>query len=365
MSHNQEDDDGVLISEEGWSEIGHQCKPIQQFFDDEKLTEIVINRPGEVRTEGRDGWKTYQIDECNLHWCMDLAKLIANDTKQSISEAAPILSARFPTGERVQVVIAPAVTKGTVSFTIRKPSTLVMTFDEFVEQGYFENTVHSQSIVLSEEERGRLERDLPPLKKELLSLLREKKYKQFFQLGIKEKENVLLSGSTGAGKTTFANALLSFIPKHERLITAEDTAEIRLPEDQNVVNMFYSKGGQGQAKVTPKDIFECNLRQRPDRVLPAELRGDEAYFFIQNVLNSGHPGTISTIHSNSAKLAFLRLSLMIKTSPEGSGLLRQDILEMLYMLIDVVIQISRDVETGKRQITEIYYDPAFARKQMG
>lgn len=354
-----------LVSEEAFSAIRHQLKPIQKFLDDEDLTEIVINRPQEVLTEGRKGWEKYQIEEVTLKWCNDLAKLIANDTKQAIGAQQPILSARLPTGERVQIVLAPAVLQGTASYTIRKPSLLVMSFQEFVDQGYFEKTRLEQSSQLSKEERAEIEGTLPEIEQELLDLLRKKKFGEFFKLSIEEKKNTLLSGSTGAGKTTFANALLDFIPKHERIITAEDVPEIRLPDDQNVVRMFYSKDGQGLAKVTPKQIFESNLRQRPDRVLPAELRGDEAYFFIQNVLNSGHPGTISTIHSNSAKLAFLRLSLMIKTSPEGAGLLRSDILEMLYMLIDVVIQITRDSASRKRQISEIYYDPAFARKQMG
>lgn len=349
--------------EKVWSTVGNQLKPLQRFLDDPDLTEIVINRPGEVRTEGRNGWTVYEIPEVTLTWCINLASVIANDTEQSISEQTPILSARLPTGERVQAVRAPAVKQGTVSFTIRKPGQLVMTFDEFVEQGYFERTRLEQSSLLSKENRKEIEAELPELDRELLDLLRNKKFKEFFKLSIEERKNILLSGSTGSGKTTFANALLAFIPKDERIITAEDVPEIRLPEDMNVVNMFYSKGGQGLAKVTPKDIFESNLRQRPDRVLPAELRGDEAYFFIQNVLNSGHPGTLSTIHSNSSKLAFTRLSLMIKTSQEGAGLLRTDILEMLYMLIDVVIQITR--RAGKRQISEIYYDPAFARKQMG
>ena len=127
---------------------------------------------------------------------------------------------------------------------------------------------------------------------------------------------------------------------------------------------MYAKDNKGVAKVTPKQIFEGNLRQRPDRVLPAELRGDEAFFFIQNVINSGHPGTITTGHANRAKLMFMRLSLMIKASPEGAGISREDILDMLYALIDVVVQMTR-TPSGQRIVSEIYFDPAFAAKQLG
>lgn len=361
LSHNNIEVSGTNIQE--FSEIGHQLAPLRRFLDDVNLTEIVINRPGEVRTEGRNGWTTYQVPECNLKWCINLAKLIANDSSQSIKEATPALSAALPTGERVQIMLAPAVTPGTVSFTIRKPSLVVISFEEFVKQGYFDNTIIQQSVLLTKEERSELEAGLPELDKELLHLLRNRNFLEFFKLGISEKKSTLLSGSTGAGKSTFANALMEFLPTEERILTAENAPEARLPADQNAVHLFYSKDGQGKSKLTPKQIFESTLWMRPDRVLPAELRGDEAYFFIQNVLNSGHPGTITTLHANSAKLAFLRLSLMIKTSPEGAGLLRSDILEMLYMLIDVVAQITK--RGGKREISEIYYDPAFARKQMG
>ncbi|MDR9030560.1 Type IV secretion system protein VirB11 [Burkholderia multivorans] len=133
--------------------------------------------------------------------------------------------------------------------------------------------------------------------------------------------------------------------------------------------MVYSRDNRGLAKLTPKQMFESALRMRPDRILPAELRGEEAYFFFQNVVNSGHPGPLTTVHANTSKLAFRRLANMIQSSEEGRGLEQSVILEMLYSLVDIVIQTDRvqvdESGENRKVVTEIYFDPAFARKQMG
>lgn len=337
--------------------------PLQRFLDDETVTEIVINRPGEVLTEGQGGWSTHEVPDATYAWCLDIAHLVANRASDSISEEMPLLSAQLPGGERLQVVIPPTVPTGTVSLTIRRPATSAMTLEQIFESGAFERTRPVQSLRLAAAEREELESGLPDIDKNLLSLFRAQKWKEFFNLAIVRRKNLIVSGRTGSGKTTLGNALVSLIPSHERLITVEDVREMRL-HHENSVSMIYTKDARGVAKVTPKQIFEANLRMRPDRVLPAELRGDEAFFFIQNVINSGHPGTISTLHANSSKLAFMRLSLMIKASPEGSGISREDILEMLYALIDVVVQME-PTETGQRVVSEIYFDPAFAQKMIG
>ncbi len=291
------------------------------------------------------------------------AKLVANLASGSISEEMPMLSAQLPGGERLQVIIPPTVPAGTVSLTIRRPSTNVMSLDAIFASGAFENTRCVQSIRLDAEERAAIEADLPDADRQLLEIFRKKDWRQFLARAILRRKNLIVSGRTGSGKTTLSNALASLIAASERLITVEDVREMRLPQ-QNVVSMVYTKDGLGVAKVTPKQIFEANLRMRPDRVLPAELRGDESFYYVQNVLNSGHPGGLTTLHANSSKLAFKRLGMMIKTSAEGSGISLPDILEMLYSLIDVVVQME-PTETGQRVVTEIYYDPAFAQKMIG
>ena len=337
--------------------------PVAAFLADAKVTEIVINRPGEVLTEGQGGWTTHQVPAATYDWCMDVAKLVANRASDSISEEMPLLSAQLPNGERLQVVIPPTVPVGTVSLTIRRPAAAVMTLEEIFASGAFERTRCVQSLRLAEDDRAAIEGDLPDTDSRLLNLFRDRCWSDFLALAIRQRKNIIISGRTGSGKTTLCNALVRLIPKSERLITVEDVREMRLPH-QNSLSLVYTKNSRGVAKTTPKQLFEATLRMRPDRVLPAELRGDEAYFFIQNVVNSGHPGCLTTVHANSSKLAFMRLSLMIKGSPEGAGISREDILEMLHGLIDVVIQMEPD-EHENRLVTEIYFDPAYAQKMIG
>lgn len=343
------------------STIALHFEPLARFFADPDITEICINSPGKIFTEGSTGWTTHDLDVITLDWCMDAAKLIANWSDHA--EQSQLLAAKLPGGERVQIVLPPTVPNGTVSMTIRRPSTTVMSLDQIIDTGAFATTRCEQSLRLTNADRQVLEAGLPDDRKELLALFHAKVWGIFLTRCVLHKSNIIVSGATGSGKTTLSNALIALIPLHERLITVEDVREAR-PPHQNLVSMMYAKDNKGVAKVTPKQIFEGNLRQRPDRVLPAELRGDEAFFFIQNVMNSGHPGTITTGHANRAKLMFMRLSLMIKASPEGAGISREDILEMLYALIDVVVQMVR-LPGGQRVVSEIYFDPAFAAKQMG
>ncbi|MGZ9709403.1 P-type DNA transfer ATPase VirB11 [Glaciimonas sp. GNP009] len=345
------------------STLAIHLEPLSRFLSDSDVTEICINEPHKVFIEGRVGWTVHLVEALTFDWCMDAAKLIANWANQSITEESPMLSAQLPDGERVQIVLPPTVPSGTVSITIRRPSTSVMSLDEIIDTEAFANARCEQSLRLTAEERKTIEDELPDHDKKLLELFHAKKWKEFLTQSVLRKKNIISSGQTGSGKTTLGNALIAIIPLTERIITVEDVREARLPHE-NLVSMVYSKDNKGLAKVTPKQIFEGNLRQRPDRVLPAELRGDEAFFFIQNVINSGHPGTITTVHANRAKLAFMRLSFMIKASPEGAGISREDILETLYALIDVIVQMER-LPTGQRVVSEVYFDPAFAAKQLG
>lgn len=208
-----------------------------------------------------------------------------------------------------------------------------------------------------------MEAALPEVDWRMLDLFRKRKWNAFFTAAVQKRKNIVSSGATGSGKTTLSNALAALIPSNERIITIEDVAEMRLPHS-NQVNLFYPKGANGVSKLKARDLLEATLRMRPDRVLLAELRGDETFFFIQNVLNSGHPGTITTVHATRAKLAFRRLALMIKGSVEGAGLDLADITDNLYTLVDIVVQMERQPD-GRRVATEVYYDPAFAARQLG
>ncbi|MBL0338476.1 MAG: P-type DNA transfer ATPase VirB11 [Rhodospirillaceae bacterium] len=320
--------------------------PLRRFLDNPDLTEICINGPGEVFTEGKQGWQKYNIPELNLDWLFQLANAIAAYTKQDIQESHPIVSCSLPTGERVQIVIPPATEKDTVSFTIRKPNSKTFSLDELEKNGLFDKTLPASSEVTTEEH-------------ELCALRDKKAWKSFFDLAVKTRKNILISGATGSGKTTFSKTLIRSIPDHERVITIEDTRELTV-YNENKVHLLYSKDGQGLAKVGPKHLLESALRMRPDRILLQELRDGTAFFYLRNV-NSGHPGSITTVHANSAELAFEQLTLLVKESEGGRDLERSDIRSMLYMFVDVVVQMKR--ENGRFLITEVFYDPIRKRER--
>jgi type IV secretion system protein VirB11 len=168
-----------------------------------------------------------------------------------------------------------------------------------------------------------------------------------------------VSGPTGSGKTTWTKALIREIPSDERLVTIEDAKELVLDRHPNHVRLYYSKDDQGVARVTPKQLLESCLRMKPDRILLAELRAEEAFDYLRNV-NSGHPGSITSVHATSAELAFEQLVLLIKQHPGGRELARLDIKNLLYLLIDVVIQFG--VERHERFIREIWFDPERKRR---
>jgi len=338
-------------------------EPLSDLLADAGVTEIVLNRPGSVLIEREGRWESHSRPALDFDWCLDLAKLLRNRANQDITEAQPLLGAQLPDGQRVQIVIPPAVPVGTVSITIRRPGSQVLALRELIDAGTFSATRCEQSLLLKPEERAALESTLPDTDLELLGMFRSSDWERFFSLAVGKRKNIVSSGATGSGKTTLGNALAAMIPLQERIVTVEDVPEMRMPHE-NQVNLFYPKGGNGVSKLAPRDLLEAALRMRPDRVLLAELRGDESFFFIQNVLNSGHPGTITTVHATRAKLAFRRLGLMIKGSQEGSGLALEDITTTLHALVDIVVQMER-LSDGRRVATEVYFDPAFAIRQLG
>ena len=168
----------------------------------------------------------------------------------------------------------------------------------------------------------------------------------------------MISAGANAGKTTLLNALLKEIPQHERIVTIEDAREIR-PRQRNCLHMLYSRGGQGVARVTAVELLEAMLRLTPDRPIMGELRGAEAYAYLE-LLNSGHSGSITTIHADSAVLAFEQLTLLVRESDGGRDLPRGDIRELLHLLVDVVVQMKKT--DGRFRMTEVYYDPLRKRR---
>lgn len=306
------------------------------------VTEICINRPQEVFLETRTGWQREPLPCATFSWCYRLAKLIANATRQRITEESPLLSAALPTGERVQIVIPPAVPPGTVAITLRKPASTVWTVAELAHAGLF-NATHRASEALNATER------------QLLELLNAREFEAFLRLAVRARKNIVVSGATGSGKTTFTKALIREIPPEERLITIEDAPELILDDHPNHIRLFYSKGDQGQARIAPKQLLEACLRMRPDRILLAELRSDEAFDYLRNA-NSGHPGSITSVHASSAELAFEQLTLLVKQSASGADLPRPEIKALLYLLVDIVVQFG--FNGRQRSIQEIWFEPS-------
>ena len=173
-------------------------------------------------------------------------------------------------------------------------------------------------------------------------------------------------GATGSGKTTFGKALIREIPAHERLITIEDAKELNVDDNRNHVRLFYSQGAQGQADVTVHTLLVSCLRMRPDRILLAELRKDEAYFYLE-AISSGHPGAITSVHANSARLVFERVISMVREGPGGANLAGEDIRRFLTLLVDVIVQFRKDERADGstvRRVAEIWYDPLIKRQRI-
>lgn len=315
--------------------------PIAPLLGQDGITELVVNKPGEVAVESKGGWEWHDVPELTGTGLDNLGRLIANSTNQKLDGQRPLVSAVLPGGERVQVVAPPAVEAGHYSLTIRKPSLVDLSMGDLEKGGLF------ASVTKPGEQAA-------PMDKELRELYGAGEWSAFLKLAVVARKNILISGATGSGKTTLSKALIAHIPKEERLLTIEDTRELKAPH-RNIVHMLYSKGGQGKAALSAKELLEASLRMRPDRILLQELRDGTAFYYLRNV-NSGHPGSITTVHADSASLAFEQLTLLVKESEGGSDLARDDIRSLLRLLVDVVVQCKK--HDGQFMITEIWYGGA-------
>jgi type IV secretion system protein VirB11 len=338
---------------EGWcgdaTSVIEFLRPLRAQLDTPGVLEVCVNRPGELQVETVSGWQTVVAPEMTQERCLSLATAVATFCDQRINQERPLLAATLPSGERIQFAIPPAVPRGTVSITVRKPSELILKLSDFERDGLFDRMGEHRSS-----QRCAMHQGLRPFEQELLALKSAGRYAEFLRLAVRQHQTMVVSGKTGSGKTTFMKGLVEEVPHHERLITIQDTAELTLPNHPNVVHLFYSKDAQGTARVAAKSLLEACLRMKPDRIFLAELRGEECFSFIR-LAASGHPGSITSVHAGSCALALEQVSLMIRESGAGGGLHMDEIKALLHLVVDVFVQFDRD-ERG-RFIAEIAYDP--------
>jgi len=297
--------------------------PLKPWLDQDMVTEILINRPGEVwieanGTRGMQRTPVPELDERHLH---RLAEQIARISHQGINRERPLLAATLPGGARVQIV-GPSATRGSMAIAIRRHRLVDLPLEAY--------------------DRGALGRrdDLPEIDPSAEPIA-------FLRRAVAQRKTILISGGTSTGKTTFLNSLLREVGVDERVILVEDTPEIRLP-GLNGLGLVGVKGETGEALVSTDDLLQAALRLRPDRIVLGELRGREAVSFLR-AINTGHPGSLSTIHANSPRGAFEQLSLMVMQA--GLGLSRSDTIAYARSVIDIIVQLDR--VDGERRISAI------------
>ena len=330
------------------------------------VTEVSINRPHEIWTESVSGWQQHAAPALSLDLCKKLADALTiyNKATPPLSVLAPIKPVRLPDGERGQVIIAPACEPGTVSMTIRIPSTVRFSKDDYFRAGTLTEFEDVSPSVLSASAAvwrmpGLLDdgvRDaapiefvpagvtLAPFELEMLAAKAARNVPRMFELAIKHKLNIVTVGGVGSGKTTLMKMLADLVPPTTRIGTIEDTHELSLPNHPNHVHMFFSDS------LPAKEIVRSTLRMKFDRVFLTELRGDETWDYL-TLLNTGTDGGMTSVHANDCASAFSRIATLVKASQVGQTLDWSYILHEVKTTIDLVLFME------KKRLTQIHYDP--------
>lgn len=284
---------------------------LREWLEDEAVTELLVNRPGEVWVERLGQMARYDAPAVDDRLLQRLAEQVARITNQGITRERPLLAATLPSGHRVQFV-GPSATRAHWALAIRRHRLVDLPLD-----AYDRGSLQSEPV----------DEVIDPVERPI----------DYLRAAVRKRQTILISGGTSTGKTTFLNALLREVPAEERVIVVEDTPEIRLHAD-NDLGLVAVKGELGEALVNMDDLLQAALRLRPDRILLGELRGKEAVSFLRAV-NTGHPGSFTTIHANSPDGALEQLALMVMQS--GLGLSRSDTIAYAKSVIDVIVQLGR------------------------
>ena len=290
---------------------------LDSILSDESVTEVMVNGPESIFIE-RSG-RLLKLDRRfeSERRLLDVIQRIVGMAGREVNTANPICDTRLPDGSRVSVVLPPVSLSGPV-LTVRKFGRTPMTVENLIEYGS-----------ITEEIADKL------------------------KLLVKAKYNIFVSGGTGSGKTTFLNALSNFIPKDERIITIEDSAELKLNGVGNLVSLeARNANASGEGRITIRDLIRASLRMRPERIIVGEIRGEEALDMLQ-AMNTGHDGSLSTGHANSAQDMLHRIETMVLQGSEGLPL--PAIRQQIASAIDIMIHLSRlrDHSRKTMEITEI------------
>jgi type IV secretion system protein VirB11 len=311
--------------------------PLAPWLSRPDVTDVLINRPGEVWVETtRGGVCREPADQLNEMALQRLARQIAAASHQGVNREQPLLSATLPDGARVQVV-APPATRGGLVMAVRKHRLFDLSVADMAQEGLFD-TAHRSNPAKAREADAELE-----------EILERGDLQTFLKLAVRRRKTIVISGGTGSGKTTLLNALIKEVDREERLVVIEDAPEVRL-DHANSLGLVAVRGDLGEAKVDADALLAASLRLRPDRILLGELRGKEAFAFLRAV-NSGHPGSLTTIHADSPAGALDQIALLALTS--GVDLGWEKVQAYVNRVIDVVVQLDR--MDGVRRVSEVYF----------
>lgn len=287
---------------------------LDELLEDDEISEIMVNSYDEIFIEKNGKMQKASLSFDSKKEFSDVIQRIVGRSGREVNIANPIVDTRLPGGERVNVVLYPISVSGPV-MTVRKFPKKRITIDTLKENG-----------TLTEETAT------------------------FLKAMVEEKRNIFISGGTSSGKTTFLNILSDFIPKNERIITIEDSAELQISGIQNLVRMEVRNANTtGNGEVSIKELIKTSLRMRPDRIIVGEVRGEEALDML-NAMNTGHDGSISTGHANSSYDMLYRLESMVLQSGVSFPLLA--IRQHICSAIDLIIHLAR-MSDGKRRVVEI------------
>ena len=315
--------------------LNRYLAPLANMLARPDVTDIYVNRPAEIWIETLSGTiERHDAPALDMSTLDRLARQIAAQSHQGISREHPLLSATLPDGARVQIV-APPATRGPLALAIRKHISSDLSLDDYVASGAFDAVACGNVS------------DPNDLDRALHLMLAAGDIAGLLAAAVRGRKNILVSGGTSTGKTTFLNALIREIPQEERLILIEDTAELKL-HHANAVGLLATRGALGEARVSADDLLGASLRMRPDRIIVGELRGEEAYTFLRAV-NTGHPGSMTTVHADSAERAIEQIALLVLQT--GTRLGRADVQHYVRSTVDVFVQLTRI--GGRRQVSEV------------